>query len=81
MLIVTVCVGSSCHLKGAYGVIEEIKRLLAENKLPGRVELQAGFCLDNCRGAVNIKVGDILISGVSPTNVEEHLSSYLKSKG
>jgi NADH:ubiquinone oxidoreductase subunit E len=71
-------VGSSCHLKGAYGVIEEIKRLIDEGKFPGKVELQAGFCLDNCRGAVNIKVEETIISGVSPANVKQHLDNYLK---
>ena len=79
-MVITVCVGSSCHLRGAYGVIEEIKRLIEEGNLSGKVELQACFCLDNCRGAVNIKVGDTIISGVSPANVEEQLSGYLRSK-
>lgn len=79
-MVITVCVGSSCHLRGAYDVIEEIKRLIKEGRLPGKIELQACFCLDNCRGAVNIKVGDTIISRVSPANVEEQLSGFLRAK-
>ena len=46
---VTVCIGSSCHLKGSRQVVEEFQRLIAENKLSDRVELGGTFCTGNCQ--------------------------------
>ena len=36
---VTVCIGSSCHLKGSRQVVEEFQHLIAENELQDKVEL------------------------------------------
>lgn len=40
-----VCIGSSCHLKGSYNIINAFKELIAEYKLEDRVSLNASFCL------------------------------------
>ena len=37
---VTVCIGSSCHIKGSRQVVEQLQQLIAENKLESKVELQ-----------------------------------------
>ena len=36
---VTVCIGSSCHLKGSRNIVEGLQGLIAENKLEDKVEL------------------------------------------
>ncbi|MFY9370566.1 MAG: NAD(P)H-dependent oxidoreductase subunit E [bacterium] len=78
MLVIKVCVGSSCHLRGAYGVINKIKDLLAKKELEGKVKLEACFCQNNCHEAVNITVGDEVVSGVTPDNVVQRLAVYLQ---
>lgn len=78
MLVIKVCVGSSCHLRGAYGVIKEIKELLKTKQLEDRVDLEACFCQNNCHEAVNVSVGDETISGITPDNVAQRLAAYLK---
>lgn len=40
---VTVCIGSSCHLKGSRQVVEEFQHLIAENELNDKVELGGTF--------------------------------------
>ena len=62
---VTVCIGSSCHLKGSRQVVEEFQRLIAENKLSDRVELGGTFCMGNCQQGVCVTVDGELYS-VSP---------------
>ena len=67
---VTVCIGSSCHLKGSRAVVERLQQLVAENDLKDRVELSGKFCMGNCRNGVSVTVDDELFS-VSPETVDD----------
>ena len=58
MTTVTVCVGSSCHLKGAREVIERFSELLARHHLVQQVELKGSFCMERCGGGVNWRIDD-----------------------
>ena len=44
MMEVTICIGSSCHLKGSRDVISILQRLIALNRL----ELKGSFCMGEC---------------------------------
>jgi NADH:ubiquinone oxidoreductase subunit E len=61
---ISVCVGSSCHLRGAYEVINEFKRLIAENSLTDQIELKACFCLGECQDGVSISVDGKIITAM-----------------
>ncbi len=78
---VTVCIGSSCHLKGSRQVVEEFQYLIAENDLKDKVELGGTFCMGNCQKGVCVTVDDKLYS-VSPDTAksffEENVISKLK---
>jgi len=70
MINVSICVGSSCHLKGSYDVIETFRQEVKERHLEDSVELKAAFCLGKCAyDGVTIKVGDKIITGVTVENV------------
>ncbi len=79
---VLICIGSSCHLKGSYDVIEKMKQALKEHGLEERVELGASFCLGNCKQGVSVKVDDTLIGGFMPDTFdalfEEHILKALE---
>lgn len=45
---ITICVGSSCHLKGSRDVIRILERLVAQNQLKDRVDLKGSFCMGEC---------------------------------
>lgn len=77
MIEVKICVGSSCHLKGAPDVVEEFKRIIEEKELEDRVKLKASFCQNNCTDGVNITVDEKKISNVSGSDVNEIINKYI----
>lgn len=76
---VTVCIGSSCHLKGSRQVVEGLQRLISENALEEKVELGGTFCLGNCQQGVCVTVDDEFYS-VSPDTVETFFEENIKAK-
>jgi NADH:ubiquinone oxidoreductase subunit E len=76
---VTVCIGSSCHLKGSRQVVEGLQALIAENNLKDKVELGGTFCIANCRNGVCVTVDDKVFS-VSPDTVEDFFKTEILEK-
>ena len=72
-----VCVGSSCHLKGSYQIIDLMKKALEENGLTDQVNLSAAFCLGKCTHGVPIKVDDKIITGGAPETFPEIFQKYV----
>ena len=68
---ICVCVGSSCHLKGSYTVIDLLKKALREHGLEDTVNLSAAFCLGHCQHGVTIKVNDEIVTGLNTDNARE----------
>ena len=66
---VTVCIGSSCHIKGSRQVVERLQHLIAQEKLGDRVELGGTFCMGKCQEGVCVTVDDRFFS-VSPDTVD-----------
>ena len=48
MIEVTVCIGSSCHLKGSYNVMQTFQQMIEEYSAHDKVELKAAFCMKTC---------------------------------
>ncbi len=67
---VTICIGSSCHLKGSRQVVEQLQNLIADNDLKDKVELSGTFCMGKCQTGVNVTIDDKEFS-VSPETVQE----------
>ena len=76
---VTVCIGSSCHLKGSRQVVEQLQALIAENNLDGQVELAGTFCLGECQKGVCVDV-DGAFHSVTPDTVEAFFANEIKAK-
>ena len=76
---VTVCIGSSCHIKGSRQVVEDLQRLIRENNLEGKVDLGGTFCLGNCQQGVCVTVDDAFHS-VSPETVNEFFKNEVLAK-
>ena len=66
---ITICIGSSCHLKGSRQIVEQLQSLVAENELKGKVELAGTFCMGKCKTGVNVTVDDREYS-VTPDSVK-----------
>ena len=58
MPTVTVCVGSSCHIKGARNVIARFQELLKKHGLEDKVELKGSFCMERCGEGVNWRIDE-----------------------
>ena len=69
---ITVCIGSSCHIKGSRQVVQQLEDYIAKNKLENKIELAGTFCLGKCQQGVCVLVDDEFHS-VSPETVEEFL--------
>ena len=78
-MTVTVCIGSSCHLKGSRQVVEGLQKLIADNGLKEKVELGGTFCIGNCRDGVCVTVNDSVFS-VSPDTVEDFFKTEVLAK-
>ena len=46
---VTVCIGSSCHVKGSHSVVKQLQELIQEKGLEGKIELAGTFCMGKCQ--------------------------------
>ena len=67
---VTVCIGSSCHIKGSRQVVEQLQNLIAENNLKDKVELGGTFCMGKCQQGVCVSVDDAFFSVSHETTQE-----------
>ena len=76
---VTICIGSSCHLKGSRQVVEGLQALVAEHGLDEKVELCGTFCLGECQKGVCVTVDDEFFS-VSPETVDEFYETQILAK-
>lgn len=77
---VTVCIGSSCHLKGSRRVVEGLQALISENGLNDKVELGGTFCMNNCQNGVCVTIDDKSFS-VSPDTVDGFFKTEILAKG
>lgn len=67
---ITVCIGSSCHVKGSKGVVDAFQRLIAEHNVGDKVELGGTFCLGKCKDGVCVEI-DGTVHSVTKDNAEE----------
>jgi NADH:ubiquinone oxidoreductase subunit E len=77
MRSISVCVGSSCHLKGAYDVINELKQLIREHSLEDEIELKACFCLGQCQDGVSLLLDDRLFTSLTRETTAGFFAEYI----
>ncbi len=76
---ITVCIGSSCHIKGSRQVVEQLQYLIGKNNLDDKVELGGTFCMGKCQQGVCVNVDDNFHS-VTPETVEDFFSKEVLAK-
>jgi NADH:ubiquinone oxidoreductase subunit E len=72
VLDVCVCIGTSCHLRGAEAVVERLQTLLVEQGVADQVAIKGAFCLEKCSEQVSVRVGDSVVHTL-PDRVAEDL--------
>jgi NADH:ubiquinone oxidoreductase subunit E len=76
---ITVCIGSSCHIKGSRQVVEQLQNLIAANDLGNKVELAGTFCMGNCQKGVCVTADGEFYS-VTPETVDEFFATTVLAK-
>ena len=79
MMKITVCIGSSCHIKGSRQVVTGLQKLIEANNLGDRVDLGGTFCMGQCQKGVCVMVDDTFHS-VTPETVEAFFNEHVKGK-
>ena len=76
---ITVCIGSSCHIKGSRAVVEQLQAMISENNLNDKIDLGGTFCMGNCQKGVCVTVDDEFYS-VTPENVRDFFKNEVLPK-
>ena len=76
---VTVCIGSSSHIKGSRIVVEKLQQFINEEGLGDKVQLDGTFCMDKCQLGVCVTVDDKFYS-VTPENVRDFFEKEIREK-
>ncbi len=79
MIKISVCVGSSCHVKGSKQVVERLRQLIVENGLEGKVQLVGSFCMGHCLQDVSVTIDGSPFS-VSPEKAEEFFNREVMTR-
>ena len=71
-MIIQVCVGSSCHLKGSPEIVELFQKSVADYHLEDEITLAGSFCIGKCnRIGVTVQVDDDIHTGITKENFKE----------
>ena len=76
---ITVCIGSSCHVKGSRQVVKTLQQLIAEHHIGDQVELSGTFCMSQCQLGVCVTVDDAFHS-VTPETAEQFFLDHVLAK-
>ena len=76
---ITVCIGSSCHLKGSRQVVEQLQYLIAQHNLKDKIDLGGTFCMGNCQNGVSVTLDDKLYS-LSPETAKDFFEKEVLPK-
>ena len=78
MLVVKICVGSSCHLKGAPEIVALMQSAVEQYHLDGDVVLVGSFCIGKCnREGVTVQINDDIHIGVTTQNFKEFFNEHI----
>ena len=78
MVIVQICVGSSCHLKGSQDIVELLQNAVAEHNIEDEVVLSGSFCIGKCnRVGVTVQVDDDIHVGITRDNFREFFKNNI----
>ncbi len=80
-MIIQVCIGSSCHIKGAPEIVALLEKAVEEHHLQNDITLSGSFCIGKCnRVGVTIQVDDEVHVGITMENFKEFFKESVLSK-
>ena len=80
-MIIQICVGSSCHIKGSAEIVELLQAAVAEHHLESEVTLAGSFCIGKCnRIGVTVQVDDEVHTGVTKEDFKDFFQKNVLAK-
>ena len=80
-MLIQICVGSSCHIKGSPEIVEMFTKAIEEHNLQDDITLSGSFCIGECnRLGVTVQVDDDVHVGVTKENFKEFFGQHVLSK-
>lgn len=80
-MIIQICVGSSCHIKGAPEIVELLQNEVATRHLESEITLAGSFCIGKCnRVGVTVQVDDDVVTGVTKEGFKEFFQEHVLAK-
>ena len=76
---VTICIGSSCHIKGSRKIVERLQDLVLQNDLGDKIDLGGTFCIGQCQKGVCVKIEEEVFS-VLPETVDSFFENEIKAR-
>ena len=77
-LIIQICVGSSCHLKGSEELVELFQENIEKYNLDSEITLAGSFCVGVCnRVGVTIEFDDEIVTGVTKDNFRDVFKEHV----
>lgn len=80
-MIIQICVGSSCHLKGSEEIVSLFQKAIEDNILDSEVTLAGNFCIGKCnREGVTVQIDDDIFTGVTQSSFNDFFKSHVLEK-
>ena len=80
-MIVQVCVGSSCHIKGSPEIVQLLQNAVEEYHLEKEITLTGSFCIGKCnRIGVTVQIDDDIHTGITKENFNEFFIENVLNK-
>lgn len=80
-MIVQICVGSSCHIKGSADIVELLQKAVENHHLESDVTLAGSFCIGKCnRIGVTVQVDDDIYTGITKETFNEFFNDKILRK-
>lgn len=80
-MIIQICVGSSCHIKGSPEIVELFQKAVSEYHLEEDVALAGSFCIGKCnRVGVTVQIDDDIHTGVTKEGFKDFFTENVLNK-
>ncbi len=80
-MVIKICVGSSCYLKGSPEIVELLQKAIEEENLTDKITLTGSFCVGKCnRVGVTVLVDDEVHTGITKENFKEFFKEHIVNK-
>lgn len=80
-MIIQVCVGSSCYLKGSQEIVEMLQDAMTEHQIENEITLIGALCIGKCnRVGVTVQVDDDIHTGITKENFKEFFTEHILNR-